>query len=677
MYIWKFIFRKEVDCVKKTFKRTVCVLSCLLLLLLLPAALASPASAPSPKEDFYEAINADWLATTELPPDQFSVGGFGTLENQVPETLMADFDRMLRDGVQPEDPRLAQFLRFYAMASDYERRNADGFSPAQPYLERIQKLDSLAALDSQLSDWLLTGLSLPFQVSVEINAKDARVYTIYFVAPSLILPDPSYYAQDNPYGPMLLQAFGGVARQLLGQAGYGEEEAATIVQNALAFDASLVPYAKTAEESADITSLYHPQALADFTGSIRAVNLAAMVDALTDHPPEEVIVTDPRFFEAFDGLVTEETFPQLKDWLLVQTVRSLASFLSETAMELGNSYANILTGQAQSQPVERQAYSAANAFFSEVVGLYYGQTYFGPQARDQVTAMVERMVAVYRSRLEHNDWLGEATRAMALRKLDALAIRVGYPDAVDPVYDAFLVTPAEEGGTLLSNAMHFTRLAMEAMFARLSQPVDRDAWAMSADTVNAGYNALSNNITFPAAILQAPFYSLEQSASANYGGIGAVIAHEISHAFDPNGSKFDEYGSYVDWWTPEDHTQFEALSEKMVAVFDGLSFADGTVNGRQTLSENVADAGGLSCALQVVQSLPDGDVAAFFTNWATIWRIRSTAQFEQLLLTLDVHAPNKLRANIQPQMFEAFFEAFGISEGDAMYRAPEDRVSIW
>ena len=223
--------------------------------------------------------------------------------------------------------------------------------------------------------------------------------------------------------------------------------------------------------------------------------------------------------------------------------------------------------------------------------------------------------------------------------------------------------PAAEGGTLVGNAMAFTRLSKLDNYSKWNTPVDRGLWPLSADTVNAMYSPLDNSINFPAAILQAPFYSLEQSSSANFGGIGAIIAHEISHAFDPNGSKFDELGNFTNWWTAEDHDKFKALSQAMEAEFDGIQYAGGTVNGALTVAENVADAGGLACALEAAKLEADADLKAFFTNWAVIWRQKATPEYEALLLALDVHAPNKLRANIQLQNMDDFHTTFDVRNG--------------
>ena len=246
-----------------------------------------------------------------------------------------------------------------------------------------------------------------------------------------------------------------------------------------------------------------------------------------------------------------------------------------------------------------------------------------------------------------------------------------------PIYSQFKVIPAEQGGTLLANALHFSQLKRLADYQKWNQPVERAEWEMSADTVNAYYHPFRNIIVFPAAILQTPFYSLKQSSSQNFGGIGAVIAHEISHAFDNNGSLFDEYGNLNNWWTEDDQKHFQKLADQMIAEFDGLEIAGGKVNGKLTVSENIADAGGLSCALEAAKKDADVDLVDFFMNWATIWRMKARPEYTQLLLSIDVHAPNKLRANVQVQNLADFYQVFDIQPNDAMYLAPEKRVRIW
>lgn len=631
---------------------------------------------PGLEDDFYEAVNAQWLASAEIPADMPSTGGFDDLTDGVEKTLMADFDAMLAGEKEAEGEELASFVEYYRLAMDFDSRNAAGAEPLLPYMEMVEGLASLEALSGQWAEWTLQGMPGPIAATVMADMGQADTNALYITVPGLFLMDKSYY-QDATIKEMLQGAYGQMSMNLLILAGKAEEEAIGIVQQALAFDESLAPYMRSAEESSDYTTLYNPTDFAEFDAQIKGFDFAASFEAMLGTVPQTIIVTDPDYFSALDVLVNEETFPAMRSWMLVQTVNGLASYLSDDFRIESGSFGRMLSGIAEPASQEKSAYYLASNMFDEVVGIYYGNAYFGPEAKQDVADMVGALIDTYEHRLSGNTWLGQETRDMAIKKLEAMTINVGYPDAARAIYAQMRTVPATEGGTLLGNAMEFTRLHMQDTFGKWNTPVDRGLWPLSASTVNAMYSPLDNSINFPAAILQAPFYSLEQSPSANYGGIGAVIAHEISHAFDPNGSKFDELGNLSEWWTEEDFAKFSELSQAMVEEFDGIAYADGAVNGTMTVAENVADAGGLSCALEAAKTEEDVDLQAFFTNWAVIWRQKATPEYESLLLVLDVHAPSKLRANVQLQNMDDFHLTFDIQAGDGMYRAPEDRVQIW
>lgn len=655
-------------------KKNVLSLLCLLMVLALSAS-GFAEEAVSIKDDFYEAVNAQWLAEAEIPSDRPYLDSFIELSQEIDELLMADFDAMLRGEKQPEDELVESFIEFYRLTADFDTRNADGAKPLLPYMQMVESLGSLADFADGWAAWDILNMPAPFTVMVTADMGNAAMNALYIQAPVLMLGDKSYYL-DADTKAMLQAAMGQMLTNLLVMTGKDEAEAQRITQEALAFDESLVPYIRSAAEASDYTTIYNPMDFAAFDAQVSAIDFTAAFTSLLGQTPETIIVADPAYFEAFDLLVNEETYPQLKSWLLVQTMCSFASYLSNDFRLESGSYSRMLSGTAEATSMEKSAYYLAYNMFSEVVGLHYGRTYFGEQAKQDVQQMVAQLVDIYEQRLAENDWLSAETREMAIRKLNTMAINIGYPDAPHPLYTQMKTVPASEGGTLLGNAMAFTQLSKTYSYSQWNQPVDRSQWVMSADTVNAGYSPMNNSINFPAGILQAPFYSLDQSPSANYGGIGAVIAHEISHAFDPNGAKFDEYGSLADWWTQEDYTKFSALSQAMIDQFDGIEFAGGTVNGAQVVAENVADVGGLACALEASKQ-EDADITELFTSWARIWRVKITPEFASMLLVMDVHSPHKLRANIHVQNFEEFFEAFDIQEGDAMYRAPEDRVIIW
>lgn len=625
------------------------------------------------KEDLYEAVNGEWLQTAQIPADRPATGGFNSLVDDIDKTLMDDFDAFLNKQKSSQDPRFNEMVKLYGLAKDFKRREQEGTAPLKKALQPLESLQSYADYQEHWAELLLNGTASPVVFDIDADMKNARVYALFAGAPSLILPEKNYYDPKNPQGPQLMQLWTSMMTTLLDKLGYEEKAAQKLIEETKRFDALLVPHVKSAEESADYSKMYNPQSLAEFAGHTSQLDLAAVVEELVGAEPDKVIVTEPEYLEALDQILAGH-FEWFKSWLLVNAIRSMAGLLTDKLREINGRYSRALSGAKQPADQRKFAYRLARGTFDQVVGDYYGKTYFGPQAKADVHHMVEQMVKIYQQRLAKNDWLSEKTRTKAVLKLDKLGIQVGYPDQIPALYDQLKV---DAHATLLENMIQLGKTATKEMFGRWNQPVDRLRWEMSAATVNAYYHPFKNIIVFPAAILQAPFYSLKQTSSENYGGIGAVIAHEISHAFDNNGALFDEYGNLNNWWTKADLDHFKQLAQKMIAEFDGLPFAGQKVNGKLTVSENIADAGGLSCALAAAKEEKDFDAQRFFINWARIWRMKATEQYMQLLLSIDVHSPNKLRANVQAQNQDEFYQAFNVQVGDGMYLAPDKRVNIW
>ncbi|MFR3683726.1 MAG: M13 family metallopeptidase [Enterococcus sp.] len=629
------------------------------------------------KEDLYEAVNGEWIEEATIPADKPATGGFQDLVDGIDDLLITDTKKMSEDSSLIPNDLMKEYIAYFNLANDYQKRDQDGAAPMLPLLHQVEALEDLNALSEQLTTWVLDGLPLPFGVDVDADMKNTKINALFAGAPSLILPDKTYYEADHPQAPQLLAIFKEMTLKLFDLGGYDAATAEKITDEALQYDKLLAPHVKSAEENADYSKMYNPESGEEFIQHSQYLDLKNLLIGLIGEVPEKIIVTEPAFFEKLDELVNPETFQQMKSWMLVMTLNALSGYLSEEFRQVGGTYSRALSGAPEARPQEKAAFYLASGRFDQIVGDYYGKKYFGEQAKKDVEQMVQRMVGIYQERLSSNTWLSEATREKAIVKLKALGIHVGYPEKIPAIYTQFKVTTAKEGGTLLSNALHFSHLKRKEEYKKWNQPVERDEWEMSADTVNAYYHPFRNIIVFPAAILQAPFYSLEQSSSENFGGIGAVIAHEISHAFDNNGSLFDEYGNLNNWWTEEDQKHFQELADQMIAEFDGLEIAGGKVNGKLTVSENIADAGGLSCALEAAKKDSDVDLEGFFINWATIWRMKARQEYTQLLLSIDVHAPNKLRANVQVKNLADFYQTFDIQPNDAMYLAPEKRVSIW
>nr|ABI26327.1 predicted metalloendopeptidase [Limosilactobacillus reuteri] len=626
------------------------------------------------KDDLYEAVNGEWLKTAKIPDDKPATGGFNDLVDEIDKQLMDDFDAYAAGKEKSDDSRFNEMIKLYRLAKKFDWRKKVGPQPLKRMLASVENLNSYEDYQSQWKNWILAGMPSPISFDIDADMKNATVYALFASSPSLILPDKSYYeAEKKAQHDQLLQLWSSMVEALMDKLGYSKEEAKKIIDDAIKFHALLAPNVKSAEEAADYSKMYYPHTVAELAGATDQLDIAAIIKQLVGEEPEKVIVTEPEYFKALNKIL-QDNFELFKNWALIRVIRENASYLDDEMREINGRYGRALSGSKKPVSQRKFAFYLARDMFSQVAGDYYGKKYFGPQAKADVHHMVEQMIKVYKGRLTNNQWLSKDTRDKAILKLDKLGIQVGYPDKIPALYDQFKV---DEEESLIANLNQLIVTANKELFSRWNTPVDRMRWEMSAATVNAYYHPFKNIIVFPAAILQAPFYSLKQSSSQNYGGIGAVIAHEISHAFDNNGSLFDEFGNLNNWWTDEDSAHFKQLAQKMIDEFDGIPFAGQKVNGKLTVSENIADAGGLSCALEAAKTEADFNAQEFFINWATIWRMKATEQYMQLLLSIDVHAPQKLRANIQAENLDDFYTAFDIKPGDEMYRAPEDRVHIW
>ena len=591
--------------------------------------------------------------------------------DEIEETLMADLDQMEKEA--PTDPKLAEAVKLYTLTKDFDRREKEGTVPLKARLAELEKLQSYQDVQEHLVNWALEGDASPVSFDVDADMKNATVNALFAGAPGLILPDKTYYAKDNPQGPQLLALWKQMVLKLLVKLDYQEASAKDLIEKAVAFDALIVPHVKSSEEAADYSKMYNPQSFDEFVAHTDQLDFSQVITSLVATKPSQIIVTEPAYYEALNDILKGH-FTEFKAWLLVNRVTGEAGLLSDDFRILAGEYGRALSGKKEAPNQQKYAYRLINGMFNQVVGAYYARKYFGADAKADVEHMVRQMISVYEERLKKNDWLSPETREKAITKLEHLGVQVGYPDKIPAVYDHLKVDPTK---SLLENLVIMSRIVARNQFAHFGKPVDRMRWEMSPATVNAYFHPFKNVIVFPAAVLQAPFYSLKQSSSQNYGGIGAVIAHEISHAFDNNGSLFDEYGNLNNWWTKEDAAHFKELAQAMIDEFDGLPFAGQKVNGKLTVSENIADAGGLSCALSAAKKEGDFDAQAFFINWARIWRTKARKEYQQLLLSIDVHAPQKLRANVQVKNLADFYEAFNIQSDDPMYLAPEKRVTIW
>ena len=627
------------------------------------------------KTNFYEAVNGSWLENAVIPGDQPSMSAFLELHLGIEKTLM-DLTSQWEKEQDALNDNLKKFIKLYQMTKDFDQREALGTKPYEVILNKIQALNSLKDLEAYYETLALDSLALPFTFSVNQDFMNSNNQILYFSAASLFLPDTSYY-KDETQKQQLLGLFSATTKQLLTLYGYVSDEADQLLHDALAFDALLVPVTKSSVEKADYVKMYNPVSKDDVLKQTKQFNVMGNAEALVKQSVDQLIVTNLDFIHAFDSIINEENFKLIKAWMMVSNMIKYASELTDEIRMAGGAFSRALSGTKEARSKEKFAFYSAYDPFGQVVGLHYGETYFGPVAKEDVKTMVFEMLDVYKERIASNTWLNEATKEKAIKKLSTLTVHVGYPDELPPYYDQFEIKGYDAGSNLVEERLAMARIMNRYTFDKYNKTPNKNIWGMPASMVNAYFNPMNNQIVFPAAILQEPYYSLDQTASQNYGGIGAVIAHEISHAFDNNGAKFDETGSLNNWWTDEDLTAFKNKAKDMIALFDGVETGNGPCNGELTVSENIADSGGLRCALEASKKHDDHSYDDFFTNWARVWRIKSSPEYSQLLLKVDVHGPAILRANRQLSNMPEFQDHYNITPEDKMYLPKEKMVSIW
>lgn len=627
------------------------------------------------QDDLYEAVNGQWLATAVIPADRPTTGGFANLAEGVEKALMADFAAFAAGEKTSDVAAMGDAIRLYKKVIDKERRNADGIAPVLGLLNEIRSIGSVAELNQKAKEMMLKGMILPFQCGVADDMKDATRHSFVVLGPDIILPDTSYYGEENPAGGQLMAVYQEMAKKLLAYTDLSEEEQHKYLEDTVAYDAKISKTVKSQLEWADYVKNYNPMSLDEVCEQVKPFDFKSLLtDIYGEKLPETVVVYDPRAIRELSTYFSEDNFSLYLHWAYVKTLLSATSLLSTEMAEIGTTYRRALMGIEADPVLEKQAYQVVSRVFSEPVGVYYGREYFGEEAKKDIISLVKKIIEAWKDRVSKNTFLEEATKQKAILKLSTMNIKMGYPDDVREIFKTFTVTEEESYYDAMSR---ISVQKAEEEFSELWKPVDKNMWQMPGNMVNACYDPSRNDITFPAAILQKPFYSIRQTISENLGGIGAVISHEISHAFDNNGAHFDENGNLNNWWTDKDFENFKALTQKMIEQWDGIPFCGLTVNGELVVSENIADNGGLAVTLQIMHTLDNASFEEYFMNWARIWCMKGKDEYIQYLLINDVHSPAKLRANIAVRNFTEWYETFGVKETDEMYIPEDKRLIMW
>lgn len=625
--------------------------------------------------NFYQAVNKDWLLKTKIPADSPTIDNFYTLDEDIKGKLKKDI-KNLGEGKETSDiTGMSEFITFYKAASNYKQREKDGLEPIKPYLKEIEDIKDLNDLANKSASLTDKGIPLPFGYNVGTNAENTSQKQIQLSPPSILLPDVSIY-KDEASKKQYLTPIETATQKALEMLGYSEKNSKRIVKEALEFDEIIAKYSLSSEEMSESKNLVHPKTaeeINDYSGSFK---LYDVIKGIMGRDLETINVPNTKYFENYSKIVNQDNFSKIKSWILVQEAMAASNSLTEDYRLNFQSISMAIMGTQKPISKEDTVYEMSVNLFSDVMSVYYGRKYFGEEAKTDVTGMIDKIKNVYRGRLQQNDWLTEGTRNKAIEKLDKMKVFVGYQEDVDPGTKELHLDPNKSFFELSEDIAQFGK---RYTIDHFDEPIDKNKWSGSAFDINDYYNPESNSINFPAGILQAPFYDKNQSVEKNYGGIGVVIGHEITHAFDSNGADYDENGDMHNWWTKADTKAFDKRIKAFEDQWNGLEIYGTKVNGKLTVTENVADAGGLSSTLQVLKTdVTKPNLKDYFENYANIWKQKASLQYNKYTMVQDVHAPNELRVNQQLKNLPEFYEAYPqIKEGDAMYLAPSKRISLW
>ncbi|MBO4379914.1 MAG: M13 family metallopeptidase [Muribaculaceae bacterium] len=660
-----------------------------MLTLALTTAMASSAidrknldTSVAPGQDFYQYACGGWMKANPLKGEY---SRYGTFDN-----LAENNRKQVRELVENLDTRTAakgsaaqKVGDLYAMGLDSVRLNKEGAAPMKADLERIQKMKR-ADLTSTLA-WMHSCIGSPFfGMGVEADLKDSNTNIMYWMQGGMGLGDRDYYINDDDHTFAIREAYKENIRKTAMLAGFNPIEAARIVKNTFELESRIAEAAMTRVELRDPAASYNIFTIDQLKKDYPAVDLNGLFSQLGLANVKSLCVGQPKVLAVVNDIFANASLQQIRDYLTAHYIFGASSYLSDDFGEADFELNKVVSGAEQRPPRWKRALAIPNGYLGELVGQLYVEKYFPQSSKDKMLELVNNLKTALGQHISNVTWMSEATKAKALEKLAAFTVKIGFPDKWRD-YSALTIDPTL---SYWDNVKAANKFMHDINFADFGKPVDRDRWYMTPQTVNAYYSPLTNEICFPAGILQPPFFNPEADMAENYGAIGVVIGHEMTHGFDDQGRQFDKNGNMENWWTEEDATKFNALADKLVAQFDEIVvLGDTHANGRLTLGENIADQGGLRVAYTAYHNSLAGKDAPvidgltgdqrFYLAYANVWAA-NIRDAEILRRTqTDPHSLGRWRVNASLRNIQPFFDAFGIKEGDPMFRPEAERVIIW
>ena len=634
----------------------------------------------NPGDDFYMYANGGWIKNNPLKPEYARYGSFDVLRERNVEDLNALFSEMTE--MNPEPGSIDQkIVDLYKQGLDSVRLNAEGAAPVKKYLDEIYAIPDKAALAAHLGKMNLVGEGGFFGGGVDADLMDSKMQIFYLGQGGLGMGDRDYYV--DPANAELRKGYEAMLAKFFALAGL--DRSAERAANAAGVEDRLAEFSWTSVQNRDIPSLYNPMSSAEIYKAYPGFDFKGFAQAMGLPELDKVIVQQPSFFEGFSKLFKETDLEVLKDYLAAQLLSGAANSMSDDFYAASfDFFSTQMSGVTEQRPRWKRAMSVPNSILGEAVGQMYVAKFFPESSKQRMLELVKNLQVSLGQHIDGLDWMSDATKAKAREKLAAFTVKIGYPDKWKD-YSTLKVDPQL---SYYENLRAASAWYVADNLSKLGKPTDPTEWGMTPQTVNAYYNPTTNEICFPAGILQPPFFNPDADDAVNYGAIGVVIGHEMTHGFDDQGSLFDADGNMNNWWTEEDRAAFVAKTKVLADQYSAVEVLPGVqANGELTLGENIADHGGVSVAWTALHNALGGEEPApidgftaaqrFFLGYAHVWAQNITDEERARLTKLDVHSLGDNRVNVTLRNFDFFFDAFGIKEGDPMFRPESERVHIW
>ncbi|MDR5588971.1 MULTISPECIES: M13 family metallopeptidase [Clostridium] len=634
------------------------------------------------EDDFYNYINDDWLSKAKLPKGYTTYSSFEEANIKVKQDLKNIINdiRSNKNKYQDSSEEI-KILNLYDNYLDENNKKTEGIKILRNYIENIHNIQTLDDFRNYLTDLNAFSTQSIINIGVGADLKNSTVNILYIGESDLGLNNSEYYIERNDLNKKIETEYKKYISKLYKLIGESRNNANKKADRFYEMEKKLaknIPTIKQNAEDLDIIkksyNIYSVKELDELASNIK---FNEIFKKLNIDDPNKIVVNNPQYIKQLNKLMIENNIEDIKLFLETNILMKSSDYLSKDFRDASDGLSKTIYGIKDKISDEEKAINLVNSVLSEPLGKIYVKKHFSEDSKKEVETLTSEIIDNFKYRINNLEWMSEITKEKAVKKLNNINVKIGYPD-VWRDYAQLTIKSHNNCGCLLENVLNVYSFQLKEELSLLNKEVERNSWEMSPQTVNAYYNPTKNEIVFPAAILQKPFYDIKNNKVENLGGIGAVIGHELTHAFDNTGSKFDECGNLNNWWTDKDYKEFNIRSKRVMDYYSHIQINSGEfVDGKLTSGENISDLGGVACIIDIANNINNVNLKELFKNYAIIWRGINTKEMESYLLKNDVHSPKKARVNIVLSQFEEFYNVYGIKQGDDMYVSPENRIKVW